>query len=241
MERHLSLIKSDFKELETRVLPRFPFVYLMFKDQNEESGHIYEVKDISFTGMQLSLKDGGHAHVPGGKISGIIQWKHAELEAIGKVKWVKGKRLGISFSKDRSFQEKIKSFLSMDKIIAGMQPLHSHPIEDELPINLKYWLRADGPFEIFVWSHSHAEMSKFQIIMLNKFVEWEDGLGIKTGEILKTRDVETPLFNEDEFLFQLQDGVEMEYLKASVDMVKNIPEKYLPAEAKEFLILKLGG
>ena len=129
----------------------------------------------------------------------------------------------------------------MENIIAGMQPLHSHPIEDELPINLKYWLRADGPFEIFVWSHSHAEVSKFQIIMLNKFVEWEDGLGIKTGEILKTRDVETPLFNEDEFLFQLQDGVEMEYLKASVDMVKNIPEKYLPAEAKEFLILKLGG
>ena len=57
MARHLNLVQSDFEQLEKIVFPRFPFCYLTFKC-DEYDTHVFEVKDISQTGMQLALKNG---------------------------------------------------------------------------------------------------------------------------------------------------------------------------------------
>ena len=57
MERHLSLIKTDYQEMEKRVFPRFPFGLMMFRESSSEK-KVFEVKDISLTGMQISIKDG---------------------------------------------------------------------------------------------------------------------------------------------------------------------------------------
>ena len=41
-------------------------------DQFED--HSFEVRDISFSGMQLSLKDGDHQKAVGDEITGILMW-----------------------------------------------------------------------------------------------------------------------------------------------------------------------
>ena len=241
MEQHLNLIKTDYKEVEKRVFPRFPYNFLTFKDNASESEHVYEVRDISYTGMQLSLKDGGHNYRVGSKIGGEIHWRKAKLETFGIIKWVKDQRVGVAFEeKNENFSQEIQNFLGIDNILAGMRPVHLSPLTLELPANLKYWLRADGPFELFIWRHKDGEISRFQVIIMENFVEWEDCRGVKTGRVLKKRDLDTPLICEDECLFQMDDWTCQDKLGFASKIVGNIPSHFIPVDAIDFLKLKLG-
>ena len=87
MERHLSLIKTEYKEMEKRIFPRFPFGLMMFRESSKSSGDnkVFEVKDISLTGMQISIKDGSLGHSVGDKIFGNLQWRESGIEIEGRV------------------------------------------------------------------------------------------------------------------------------------------------------------
>jgi hypothetical protein len=240
MERHLNLIKTEYKEIEKRIFPRFPFSYLTFKGNNKPDSHVFEVKDISFLGMQLSLKNGGHNYVAGNEIEGTVHWKGAALKTTGSVKWVKGTRLGVSFNESLDFEEKIKNFLSVKNIIAGMRPVHDSGLDLEIPANLKYWLRADGPVEVFVWQHADCELSKFQFILLDHFLEWEDGKGLRSGHVVSKEDNDTPLTFEDEFLFQFEETLDSNIIEMAQGVIKEIPEEFLNKEVSDFLKTKIG-
>jgi hypothetical protein len=188
MQGHLSLIKTGTQDLEKRVFPRFPFSYLLFKVSNGDK-HAFEVKDISYSGMQLCLKDGGHPYKSGEVISGSLHWRGKLLQVEGPVQWVKGQRLGVAFNESKDFDDEIKNFLSVKNIVASMKALHNADMELEMPGDLKFWLQADGPVEIFVWQHSGGNIAKFQMIMMDSFVEYQDGKGLRSGRILTKRDV----------------------------------------------------
>ncbi|MCO4793064.1 MAG: PilZ domain-containing protein [Bacteriovoracaceae bacterium] len=239
MDRHLNLIKTDYQETEKRVFPRFPFTYLTFKSKEADS-RVFEVKDISANGMQLCLKDGGHDFIPGTEIDGTLHWKGATLEALGNVKWVRGQQLGVAFVLSSVFEKDVKNFLSVENIVAGMRPIHSSGLDIEMPANLKYWLRADGPVEIFVWHHNDGEVSRFQIILMDRFLEWEDGKGLKTGNVADKKDLDTPLVKEDEFVFRFDESVDEDIVIFAQSVVKELPDDYLPDSAREFLKTKLG-
>ena len=115
MERQFNLIKTDYKTVEKRILPRFPFSYLIFRDKGQK----FEIKDISYTGMQLCLKDGGHQYVVNDKIAGEIYWRGSILPISGVVKWAKGRRLGLRFEQDGNGRRALQEFLSVDNILAG--------------------------------------------------------------------------------------------------------------------------
>lgn len=238
MENRLSLIKTDYKETEKRVFPRFPFSYLTFKGDDEKS-KTFEVKDISFTGMQLSLRDGGHEYRTDQKIEGNLQWKSANLNVKGVVQWVKGARLGVHFSDDDNMSQEIRKFLSIENIMKSMKALHTTPLDLELPQNLDAWLQADGPVEIFIWNHADNEVAQFQIIMLDSFIEYEDGKGLRSGKVMTKRDLDTPLVKEDEFVFQIDDSLDNEKLKFAQDILAEVPENFLSDAARTFLKLKL--
>lgn len=240
MERHLSLIKTDYQELEKRVFPRFPFGLMMFKEQSEES-KVFEVKDISLTGMQVCFKDGNCNYQKGSNISGRLQWRNAGIEVKGKVQWTKGSLIGLSFDSSIGFEEKMRTFLSYDNIVSHIKPLHKTNLEIEIPNDLKYWLKSDGVLEIFVWEHKTTGISKFQVLFMEHFIEWIEGDGIRTGKIMTQRDLETPLSLEDEFVFQIDDVYSESKVEMALGIVRKISEDNLPKEAREFLIYKLGG
>lgn len=241
MTTHLNLIKSEVRDVEKRVFPRFPFAFMTFKDANCEKQQVYEVVDISLTGMQVSLKNGAHQYRKDSEIEGYLHWKGAELNIEGKVKWTSGHNVGIEFNGEQGQYERVQSFLSIDNIIRGMKALHNSELGLEIPSNLKYWLRADGPYEIFLWQHNDGELARFQVIMLNQFIEWEDGKGVRTGNVLKRRDIDSPLNASDEFLFEIDEITNEEKLNEALTLVGKIPASYLPDMAVEFLTVKLGG
>ncbi len=240
MERHLSLIKTDYQELEKRVFPRFPFGFMIFREASDTK-MVFEVKDISVTGMQLNFKDGTHNHCIGSEISGELHWRTATLKVKGKVQWVREASVGLSFDSSISFEEKMRSFLSYDNIVAHIKPLHKSELDLDLPNNLKYWLKADGVLDLFVWEHSSTGISRFQILMMEHFIEWEEGIGLKSGRVMTQRDLDTPLSLEDEFVFQIDSSVVSDKIELALGVVRKINIDHLPLEAREFLIYKLGG
>ncbi len=237
MERRFNLIKSDFEKHEKRVLPRFPFCYLTFKA--EDNSRVYEVKDISHSGRQLSVKDSDHNFKNDSAMRGSIHWLGQVLDVSGTVKWHTSNRLGVEFLKKREVQEKVQSFLQMENMVKRLKPLHKVGSGLDLPAKLKYWLRSDGPVELFVWQHSDGEMSKCQILFMETFVEWEDGHGLKTGRILSKRVVESPLIDEDEWVFQLDQNIDVAKLDRVKELLKLITAELLPNEVKEFLMRQL--
>ncbi len=233
MERRFNLIKSDFEKHEKRVLPRFPFCYLTFK--SDETSRVFEVKDISHTGMQLSLKDDSHHFIEEAPLKGSIHWMGKTLDVAGVVKWHTDSRVGIEFHKKRDVLEKVQSFLRMEEIVKHLKPLHRVDGGLEIPNRLKYWLRSDGPVEIFVWQHSDGEIARFQVLFFEVFVEWEDGQGLKTGRILSKRNVDSPLVNEDEWFFHIDTDVMPEKLERVQELLKLISNDLLPEEVKNLL------
>ncbi len=238
MENHLSLIKTDYQDIEKRIFPRFPFNYLTFKAQNGVE-RVFAVKDISYKGMQLSLKDGGHPYKIGEEVGGQLHWRGATLDLTAEVKWVHGQRLGVKFKDDGSFEEKIKGFLSIDNIIRGMRALHQSQMDLDLPSDLQYWLQADGPVEVFIWTHSDGEIARFQLVLMDSFVEYQDGKGLKSGRVLTKRDLDTPLVQEDEFVFEMDETLDDERLNFAQQVVLKIPSTFLPEHVFDFLRLKL--
>ncbi len=238
MENHLSLIKTGYQDIEKRIFPRFPFSYLTFKPQSGSSS-VFAVKDISYSGVQLSLLDGGHPYKVGGSVQGELHWRGNKLELDAEVMWVNGQRLGLKFCEEEAFQSAIKNFLSIENIVMGMRALHASPMDLDMPSDLHFWLQADGPVEVFVWCHKDGEISRFQLIMMDSFVEYLDGRGLKSGRVLTKRDLDTPLVQEDEFVFEMDETLDESRLSFAKEIIRAIPEHYLNREVFDFLRLKL--
>lgn len=236
MERRFNLIKSDFEKHEKRKLPSFPFCYLTFKA--DDTTRVSEVKDISYTGMQLSLKD-GEQYAADDLIKGRIHWLGSSLEIIGTVKWTTGNRLGLEFAKKRDIQEGVNQFLAMNKLVEKMKPLHKVDDGLEIPANLKYWLRSDGPVELFIWQHNNGEIAKFQALFMENFVEWEDGVGLQSGRILSKRNADTPLIEEDEWVFSIDAYADAHRVNVVKKLVDHIGPELLPKEAQGFILRQL--
>jgi hypothetical protein len=239
MARHLELIDDKWTDVEKRVFPRFPFSFLTFKSTNSKENKVFEVKDISTTGMQLCLKDGGHNFDEGSKIKGNLHWLGEELEADGTIKWVTSSRIGFKFQNNKKTKTKLEKFLSIKKMAGGLRAIHNIKLDIEIPSKLKYWLRSDGPVEIFVWHHSMSDYAKFQIIILDKFIEWVDGKGLQTGQVLTKRDLETPLMQEDEFYFKIDRQCNRASINMALELISHISEGKLSEDAKDFLVRKL--
>jgi hypothetical protein len=238
MTRHLNLVQSDFEHLEKITLPRFPFCFLIFKCSGDTK-HAFEVKDISNSGMQLSLKSGDHNLKEEENIHGFLHWSGRELEVTGNVKWKTDLRLGVEFSTQASVRQEVDSFLDIIEVAKVMKPVHKLDYGVELPAKLKYWLRADGPVEIFVWQHSHGDLAKFQILIMENFVEWEDGKGLKSARVISKRDVDTPLISEDEFVFKIDDSIDDSKVERAFILADHIDTDLMSSDALDFIKMKL--
>ena len=237
MEKRFNLIKSDFEKHETRILPRFPFCYLTFKPDN--SSRVYEIKDISLTGMQISLKDDETAPKEDTLLKGEIHWLGKILSVSGMIKWQTQNRLGIEFIKKKEHLQGLENFLHIQEMVKRLKPLHKLDHGLEIPARLKYWLNADGPVEVFVWNHSDGEIAKFQLLYLTTFFEWEDGIGSKTGRVLSKRSVDSPLLTEDEWVFHIDQDLDGEKLECVKSLIFHIPDELLPDDLKTFIVRQL--
>ena len=239
MDRKLSLIKSEEKTHEKRVFPRFPIGLMIFKDQAHAMS--FEVKDISLTGMQLEFKDGSCPYKLGDSVKGTLHWRSDEMVLNSLVQWQRDNRLGLKFPEDDNSVDTLKSFLSLDNIVSHIRAIHENPIGIEMPNGLKYWLKADGVLEIFVWEAPRSGISRFQILFMENFLEWTEGVGLRTGKVLTQRNLETPLTLEDEMVFEADEAVDDEKIHLGKRIFGAIDPEHIHHADREFLLYKLKG
>src|SRR5690606_4841360 len=100
---------------------------------------VYEVKDISHTGMQLSLKDHENSFSEEQLLKGNIHWLGKKLTVAGTIKWLTANRLGVEFAKRREVLQDVQEFLSMEEMVKRLKPLHKVEQGLEFPPKLRYW------------------------------------------------------------------------------------------------------
>lgn len=232
MERQLSLIKNHLGGHEKRLLPRFPYSAMTFR--RPQDVHVYEVKDITSSGMQLGLK----GPIPCQRkevIEGHIHWHGEDLALSAQVEWVAKERMGVSFLLAGNKAEELAKFISPASVARHLRPLHKMDLFMDLPVHLKHWVRADGPHEIFMWCHTDGEFSRIQCIVREHFWEWEDGGVAKTGRLVSKRDMDTPLMTEDEFIFLMDPEYKVERAKHITELLGHLTEEHLPQSSLDFL------
>ena len=74
---------------------------------------------------------------------------------------------------------------------------------------------------------------------MENFVEWEDGKGLKTARVISKRDVDTPLINEDEIVFRIDDSVDEFKTTRAHKLVSGLDESQVPPSALKFMLMKL--
>ncbi len=239
MKKHLNLIKTGHQSIEKRVFPRFPFSYLVFK--RDDNSMNYQVRDISYGGMSLTLNDESEHAKMEDEFSGEIHWYDQKVNVKCKVKRVEKDNLGLEFIKDDIFDKTLLNFLSVSNVSRNLRPIHEYDEQLELPVGLKTWLRCDGPFEIFVWHHRDGEISKIQILMMNSILEWTDGEGLQTGKVLNVRSSDKPLTHEEEFEFLIDSPLDHEKLDFAKELINHIPESLISETDLQFLTRKIIG
>jgi len=234
----LNLIKNPNADFEKRILPRFPLTLMTFRADQFE-GHSFEVRDISYSGMQLVLKDGSHGLCIGDNISGVLMWAGQKLKMKGSVRWCDRKKIGLMFDTTNGLVKDVKNFLGTDILASRMRPLHNGAFEMEIPSDLKYWLKSDGPAELFVWQHRDGELARFQFILMDKLIEWVDGTGLRTGKVVRNQEVEAPHAYQEELDFHIDQSPCLESLTMAKNILSKISATSLPKEAVDFLTIKM--
>ena len=237
----LSLIKTDFEQLEKRVLPRYPLCYLTFKEFQTKDKFVYEVKEISRTGMQLCLKNGDIPYENEDALEGCLHWVGQSLELKGLVKWIRGNRLGVAFEGGDPLHETIRSFMSHENVARNMKPIPFLELDYDIPNDLNLWLRGDGPSDLFLWKYKDEAISKFQLILMNTFIEWEDGKGLMTGTVRTQRSLDMPLSEKDEVVFKVDEGQDESKVQFAIQVVSQLGTDKLEREGQDFIMRKLRG
>jgi hypothetical protein len=238
MTAQLNLLSNDITlGLEKRVLPRFPLNHLLFHFENIN----LEVVDISTSGMQVEFKSKQKPIAKGDSVKGKIVWRGEKLDIQATVRWVQGPRFGVEFSNKAMVSKKIAKFVNIDHFIQHLRPLHKEKFLMNPPSGLKYWLRSEGPLELFVWGFRTGEIAKFQILIFQDFIEWQDGSGLKTGKVFHHRGIETaPLAQgQSEWTFQMDQYLNDQGLAQAQSFITKIPSNLLTEEVQAFLLRKI--
>ena len=98
----------------------------------------------------------------------------------------------MEFDRSNGLAVELKSFLHVGQISKRMKVINKDDFSMDTPTDLKYWLKSDGPGEIFFWQHRDGELSRVQLLILDKLIEWVDGEGLKTGMLVENRDIDSP-------------------------------------------------
>lgn len=237
MERQLNLVGNLKKSQEKRQLPRFPLCYLTFKLDGAE--HVFEVKNISYSGMQLTNPEKNVSSFKvGDNLKGTISWHGRKDQLKGSVKWIKDANMGIAF--ENASKDKIENFLSLEQIANNLRPAHLYQKSVTIPADLSYWVRSDGPVDVCVWKYAHNEAyQKFQVVLMDTIVEWVDGIGVRTGQVFTKRNLETPLFDEDEIVIEFDNRVDQSKLSLIKKFVSCFPEKLKENSEYQFMQQRL--
>jgi hypothetical protein len=234
------LIVSTGPEYDKRSLPRLPLKLVTFRPDGRRA---MAVNNISHKGMQLAVLGESLLKI-GQKISGELHWRHKRLRLTALVRWERESALGLEFILDSSSKLQLDHILGPSFMVQGLRHIHSDAHQDwnvgQWPQGLDIWLKGDGPVQLLVWRSSDM-ITRFQCLILDHFIEWNEGEGLRTGTILWQEGLSVGMNEHEDIHFKLHaQGVDQEALSVARQMLEMIRPELLNDEMRSFLRIKLG-
>jgi hypothetical protein len=170
---------------EQRLVPRFPLPKEKIKFIFEDGEKVFAVRDISMTGLGISLLEFGESLLfPHG-----YQCK-AELK-LGEplVVNVRVARVGawsVGFAFDDLQQEdleKIKDFVDPLHIGASLKLVDHKAAPEAFLQGMSAWYHGDSATDLFIWKSSRGGLTRALVCLGRRFWEWHEAEGVSTGDM----------------------------------------------------------
>ncbi|MBP5295875.1 MAG: PilZ domain-containing protein [Bacteriovoracaceae bacterium] len=234
MAASLGLVKNTAPQIEKRLLPRHSFEYLLFKLAHPAA--TLAVIDISPQGMQLRNRADLVWEV-GQKVQGNLAWDGRLLPITGEISWANEQSCGVKFDLGGECAQQFAAYFAPAAVAPHLRLVQLN--EENQVANLKCWLHAGKAAEILVWQHPTGQVAKIQVIYLGELVEWDDGLGIRTGKITSVRPSDTPLQPQETLAVEIDAAAQTSKLQKAAHLVQHLPANLLASELQDFISLKL--
>ncbi|MGZ3649728.1 MAG: PilZ domain-containing protein [Bdellovibrionota bacterium] len=171
---------------EQRVVPRYPLPKEKMKFVFEDLEKIFAVRDISARGLGISLLEYGEALLfPEG-----YQCK-AELKLDGDILRVKVRvtrvsawTVGFVFEELTPEQQLlIDAFIDPLHVARSLKKVDQTGAPEAFLRGMSSWYHGDSGTDLFLWNGTRGGLSRALFCFGRKYWEWDEGLGVSTGEI----------------------------------------------------------
>lgn len=171
---------------EQRVVPRYPLPKEKIKFVFEDLEKVFAVRDVSVRGLGISLLEYGEALLfPQGYRC------HAELKLDGETLQVKVRvtrvsawTVGFVFEELSPEQQKqLDAFIDPLHVARSLRKVDQTGAPEAFLHGMSSWFHGDSGTDIFLWSGQRGGVSRALFCFGRKYWEWDECLGVATGEI----------------------------------------------------------
>lgn len=170
---------------EQRLVPRFPLPKEKIKFIFEDGEKVFAVRDISMTGLGISLLEFGESLLfpPGYQCKAEL--KLSDLITVNvRVARVAAWSVGFAFDNLNSDEmEKIKEFVDPLHIGSSLKLVDHRAAPEAFLQGMSSWYHGDSATDVFLWKDGRGVLNRALICLGRRFWEWQEEEGVSTGDM----------------------------------------------------------
>lgn len=170
---------------EQRLVPRFPLPKEKIKFIFEDGEKVFAVRDISQTGLGISLLEFGESLLFPEGYECKAELKIGERLLVNvRVARVGAWSVGFTFEKlSVDEQEKIKEFVDPLHIANSLKLVDHKAAPEAFLQGMSAWYHGDSGTDLFLWKDKRGGLSRALICLGRRFWEWRENEGVATGDM----------------------------------------------------------
>lgn len=171
---------------EHRLVPRFPLPKEKVKFFFKESQPIFAVRDISSSGLGISLLEFGDvAFFPeGSACEAELKLDGEPLKVHLKVARTSAWSVGFTFEEMAApVREKILQFIDPLQIGASLKSVDKKGAPEAFLLGMSAWYHGNSATDLFFWGDSRGGVHKALLCVGSHFWQWQEAGGVSTGEV----------------------------------------------------------
>lgn len=171
---------------EQRVVPRYPLPKEKMKFVFEDCEKVFAVRDISARGLGVSLLEYGEALLfpEGYHCAAELKLDGAAMTVKVRVARVSAWTVGFVFEELTSEQrERIEAFIDPLHIARSLKKVDQKGAPEAFLRGMAAWYHGDSGTDLFIWNGARGGLNRALFCLGRKYWEWDDSLGVSTGEM----------------------------------------------------------
>lgn len=170
---------------EQRLVPRFPLPKEKIKFIFEDGEKVFAVRDISISGLGISLLEFGESLLfpEGYRCKAELKLDSTFVVDL-RVARVSAWSIGLAFDELKpEIQQKIKEFVDPLHIGSSLKLVDHRAAPEAFLQGMSSWYHGDSGTDIFFWKDARGGLNRALICLGKRFWEWNHADGVSTGDM----------------------------------------------------------